>query len=306
VYDPSDPRSALATATATAAPPRPAAVAAPEYHDFSRLAPDEVSAAGSRSWIVRAQNVVLVHVRPVAGDALEPTDLDSEQVVILAHDSSAARFATAAGEGELRGRGVVILPPGRCEITALGDGDLVRLVEAGTPWAERARNAASYAEPHPNVAPLEPWPEPSAGPALRIYPLADVPDEPGRFGRIFRSRSFMVNFLDHNDGPRDRTKLSPHHHDDFEQISLAVEGEFTHHIRTPWGTDATQWRDDDHVTVGSPSVTIIPPPTIHTTEAVGSGRNQLIDIFSGPRTDFSARPGWVLNASEYPAPDARS
>ena len=303
MYDPSDPR---ATLVATA-PQRPAAAAAaPEYHDFTRLPPDETSDAGSRTWITRAQNAVLVHVRPAVGDTLEPTDLDSEQVVILAHDSSAARFATAGGEGTLHGRGVVIIPPGHCEITALGAGDLVRLVESGTPWADRARNRDSYATPHPNVSPLDPWPAPPGGPALRIYPLAEVRPEPGRFGRIFRSRSFMVNFLDHHDGPRDRTKLSPHHHDDFEQLSLAVEGEFTHHIRTPWGTDATTWREDDHVTVGSPSLTIIPPPTVHTTEAVGTGRNQLIDIFSGPRADFSARPGWVLNADEYPAPDARS
>ncbi|GAA4852463.1 hypothetical protein GCM10023201_51860 [Actinomycetospora corticicola] len=299
MYDPTDPRAALA-ATATA---RPADVAAdPEYLDFSRSAPDEVSPAGGRTWIARSQNAVLAHTRPVAGETLEPTDLDTEQVVILAHDDSAAHFVTAGGEDTLRGRGVVIIPPGHCEITALGAGDLVRLVESGTTWATRARNAASYDTPHANVAPLEPWPAPPGGEKLRVYPLAEIPTEPGRFGRIFRSRSFMVNFLDHHDGPRDRTKLSPHHHDDFEQLSLAVEGEFTHHIRTPWGTDSSRWRDDDHVTVGSPSITVIPPPTVHTTEAVGAGRNQLIDIFAGPRADFSSRPGWVLNAEEYPTP----
>ena len=299
MYDPTDPRATL-VATAPTGPA--ATAAAPGYHDFSRLAPDEISSAGSRTWIARAQNAVLVHVRPVAGDALGATDLDTEQVVVLAHETSAARFATADGEREVHGRAVVIVPPGPCAVTALGGGDLVRLVESDTPWAARARNADEYASAHPNVAALEPWPAPPGGDRLRVYPLADVPTEPGRFGRIFRSRSFMVNFLDHHDGPRDRTKLSPHHHDDFEQLSLAVEGEFTHHIRTPWGTDANAWRDDDHVTVGSPSLTIIPPPTVHTTEAVGAGRNQLIDIFCGPRADFSAKPGWVLNAEEYPVP----
>jgi hypothetical protein len=152
------------------------------------------------------------------------------------------------------------------------------------------------------VAPFEPWPDPPAGHHVRVYRLADIPADPGRFGRILRCSTIMVNYFYVDDQPRDPHQLSPHHHDDFEQISLQLEGDYVHHIRTPWTVDLDEWRDDEHQFCASPAVTVIPPPTVHTSQSVGQMRHQLVDIFCPPRIDFSERPGWVLNHDEYPMP----
>jgi len=278
------------------------AVAAPEIVDFTVVEPDETTARGSRTWIVRAQNVVLAYTSAKAGEVLHRAQ-DTEYAVLVAHDDGRIDIEADGAVEVVEGKAVAIVPPGESTVTARSDTDVVRLFTPSTDMAGQARNAASYRESHPRVRLLREWPAPVGGDKLRVYrDIAGIERDPSRFGRIFRSRAFMVNFLYHYDGPRDPSALSPHDHEDFEQISLATEGEFVHHLRTPMGRDKAGWRPDLHVRVGAPSVVVIPPPVLHTSEACGPRRNQLLDIFSPPRADFSTK-GWVINSADYPAPE---
>jgi hypothetical protein len=237
-YAKDDPRSALA-APSTAPPAVDGGIAAPQFLDFSVLPPDVVSAAGSRQWIVRGQNFVLIYTEPAAGDLVRKSTLRSEQVLLLIDETSAVSGTTGAdGTHEVTGPALAVVPPGESAITSTGTGPVVSLLQSDEPgWAAKASNAAAYEVPHPHVAPLEPWPEPVDGYRWRTYPMSDVPEDPQRFGRIFRTRSFMVNFLPPKSGPRDPSAMSPHLHEDFEQASLVVAGTYIHHIQTPWGTD---------------------------------------------------------------------
>jgi hypothetical protein len=299
-YDVADLRSQLTPSTTKGAP---GVAAAPQYFEFDGLAPDEVSEAGTRSWFVRSQNCCVVYSVVSAGDRLVREDQPDEYMVLFPAADASAVVAAGGQRRDVVGSTVAVVPPGASEIEMASAGVVVRVFSnAAADLLARCRNAGEYAEADPNVAPFAPWPEPPAGHGIRIYAIADVPDDSARFGRIFRCSTLMVNYLDPSDGPRDPSKLSPHHHDDFEQISLQLEGTFVHHMRTPWTPNMADWRDDEHMRCASPAVAVIPPPLVHTSEAVGATRNQLVDIFCPPRLDFSQRPGWVLNHDEYPLP----
>ncbi len=263
----------------------------------------QLRSAGLDTWVVRAANFVVASSSAQAGVVIDGSS-DEEWIALVHPDSS---FVVRAGDekADVAVLSVVIVPPGSYSFTAVGAGWLTRVLPAaGAPeLAAAASNAERYATRPANTAPLEPWPMPTDGYRLRVYAVDDYPIREGILGRIFRSRNFMVNVFPVRTVPR--PQLSPHSHDDHEQCSLSLSGDFVHHARYPWTPDKSVWHEDEHIALGSPSAVVFPTQVIHTSETVGdSSRWQLVDIFGPPRVDFSSKPGFVRNADEYPMPQS--
>lgn len=296
MYEADDPRSRLSTADGGAGPV--SAFGASSYGRFYASEPQE-RRVGQRNWYTRGQNFVVCYSEVEPGVVFERQGQPDEYVLLL-HDPDMAATVEANGETvEVPGYTITVIPPGDSRVTCKTAGRIVRLITTqSADVAAKVDNADRYSGPHPQVPAFEPWPEPVGGWKVRSYSL-DVPDQEGRFGKIFRCTTFMVNVFPPQ-GPRDQTKLSPHHHDDFEQCSLALEGWYMHHLRWPWTANQHDWRSDEHERCASPSVCVIPPKVIHTSAPSDPRSNVLVDIFSPPREDFSDMPGWVLNAADYP------
>jgi hypothetical protein len=245
---------------------------------------------------VRGQNFLIEWLDAKANaPALQ---LSSDDETILMTFDASARIAGGAGDTRIAGRTVVVLPAGDFEIH-LGPGRAAVLSTSRKNVSASALNALSYAKRDERVSvPEKAWQRRDGARNLQIFEIDKVkaPADNPRL-KMFQSATMSINWVDY-DGPRNRKLLSPHFHDDFEQASLAAAGDFVHHLRVNWGSDADEWRDDVHMEAGSPSVLVIPPKLIHTSEGVGPGRHLLIDVFTPPRRDFIAKK-WMLNSSEY-------
>lgn len=197
-------------------------------------------------------------------------------------------------------RSVAILPAGEMEINIPANGQVFALTTGIVDASNPVLNADVYAQGDTRVAPIG-QPLKTNHPKahdVRVYPIDEVPFPAGNPRlKFLQSATMSINWVEYQ-GPRDRTKLSPHAHDDFEQGSLAIEGDFIHHIRAPWGRDANTWHEDAHIDASAGSLAIIPPELIHTTEGIGDGPHILIDVFAPVRRDFIEK-GWMHNAGDY-------
>jgi mannose-6-phosphate isomerase-like protein (cupin superfamily) len=262
--------------------------------------PPQAEDPTQRNWIARGTNFVVVVSEVQAGARLGRVDQPDEYMLLLPDAAATVRAGTE--QIDAAPDTLTIVPPGPSEVLMRQAGRVVRVFsDRCADLLPLASNAAAHAEGRSAaVAPLVPWPDPVGGFRLRHYRLSDHLSE-GSNMRIFRSCNLMLNVMTPRHGARDIRKLSPHSHDDFEQGSLALQGQWVHHLRTPWTADMGTWRDDEHVEIGSPSLLVVPPKVVHTSRNVGEGTAWLVDIFAPPRVDFS-RKGMVANAAEYPMP----
>ncbi|WP_153076415.1 hypothetical protein [Paraburkholderia bonniea] len=234
-------------------------------------------------------------------DASAVTRARSEhEMLLLLPDSTGAEVQTDAGTERVPGRSVCVLPAGEVTVRLEGVAPAV-LIASSRPdlSAGAVCNQADYARPDPRIVASDTGFRRKAGARAlqvmevdRIAPPADKPRL-----KMFQSETLSINWVEYHDA-RDRSQLSPHSHTNFEQGSLAIAGHFVHHLRVPWGPNANDWRDDQHLAAAPASMLTVPVNLIHTTEGVGPGRHLLIDVFSPPRADFIAK-GWVANAQEY-------
>lgn len=272
-----------------------ASVRPPSFVAFDAETPME----GNKVQRARGQNFIVDWIDMQNGRPHRLTNAEEAMLILI---NVAASVDVDGQSFDVDERSVSILPPGDAIITVPANGQMVLLRSAfGEEDASQCLNRDFYAVPDPRVAAAQRHELRPNMQGFRTYQIDTVKPASGRSRlKMLQSATMSINWVEY-EGPRDRTRLSPHSHDDFEQGSLAIRGDYVHHLRVPWGPDSTLWRDDLHLSAPAPSLTIFPPGLVHTTQGEGDHHHLLLDVFCPVRTDFRAK-GWIDNAKEYLEP----
>lgn len=269
------------------------------FADFNTHDP-EIRNTGHH-WLMRSHNFWVEWVELPAGAPGFEFESDFESLLIVSRGAVQLSSAQATAPlVEVPHHAVAIVPAGRHALSATLDAKLVLIASQRSDVARRRVLIAEAIEPpDPRVLPAgRPYRRKRALDGAQVLPIEAImasADKPRL--KMLQTETLSLNLVEY-EGPRDRSELSPHSHASFEQGSLAIEGDFVHHLRVSWGSDAGLWRDDEHLHAPSPSLLVVPVEMIHTTEGVGPGHHFLVDVFAPPRGDFIDK-GWIFNAADY-------
>ena len=162
MYHSTDPRAALAAAPVGT---KPAAThfAGAEYAKFYETPPAE-NQNGARTWYARGQNFIIAYSDADKGAVLSRANQPDEYVVLLPDPGAGAEIVWGNERKVVSGHSISFVPAGASSVTLLGAAKVVRMMTTRSEdLAKLCSNAASYATPHPNLPPFEPWPEASGG-----------------------------------------------------------------------------------------------------------------------------------------------
>jgi hypothetical protein len=286
-----------APAQATTASPYRAA----SWLDANRDAAQMHESDGSSTWLLRGDAFVVAITLGKPGTQLRRAASAREHMLVLPPGVTATATCGAQCEFALPENSLTILPPGDTTVTLAAQGHIVRIFSTlETDLVAQAANTSLYADLQARD-PL-PWHAPLDGFRIRSYPLERYAQKTGPLirPRLFRTADLMLNVFEPFAEPRPVAEVRPHSHADYDQASIALTGDWFHHLRTPWSANMAHWRDDQHVKLPSPSVAVIPAKLIHTSRNTTPGA-LLLDVFGTPRVDF-LKAGIVLNAGEYAMP----
>ncbi len=207
------------------------------------MSPPQEDATGGTTWYARGQNLVMVYIEPKETACWRATRSRTNTPCLMPDAATVGRVHHR-GRHSARRRPVRWLSCRRAQSS-------MRVIAAGPHRTRCSRRARTTSTPSAATRRI----------SSRRSPMSPA-REPGRSRRaasscastasMFRRRkaasaasgaappSWSTSST-YYDGPRDPTKLSPHHHDDFEQCSLAISGEFFHHLRWPWVVNKNNW-----------------------------------------------------------------
>ena len=272
----------------------------PALIEFGKLPAALQAGVGRR--LARSQNFQIELLDAQAGAG--PVEWASDFETMLLLPDAGAVVTCGSLKVVVAARSLCIVPAGTCSVAPAAAGKIIILTsQRSDPAGRGAINESHYAAPDPRIAPVgTPFRRLRNAGSIEVMAIDQLraPADNPRL-KILQSETISINWVEY-EGARDRSKLSPHSHKSLEQGSLALAGEFVHHLRVEWKPDANLWRDDLHARLPSPSLMVVPVGLIHTSEGVGDGHHLLIDVFAPPRRDFIAR-GWVINSNDYAAPD---